>query len=111
MRKEIKAIEKLEKEKQKIINKIKKAIKVKRGDLHNWESYSVHHGWTWWYKCDFCGEMTSENTKLTEENKNEKCSFFNKTYIPTIEKLEEINKPFRFKSKSLDDYISNNERR
>ena len=97
MIKEIKELQKIEDEKLKIINKIKGIIKTKRGDLHDWEFYSVHHGWTFWYSCKLCEKENGKNRKLTREAKKEKCPFFNNTTLDTlgIDKLENYLKYWR----------------
>jgi hypothetical protein len=75
-------LQKIEQEKREIISKIKKEIKNKRGDLHDWEYISVHHGWTFWYQCKLCGKYSSEDRDLSNELKKEKCNFFDVDFIP-----------------------------
>jgi len=85
-------LQKIEKEKLKTINEIKDAIKIKRGDLHDWEFTSVHHGWTFWYSCKLCGKRNDEDRKLTKEDKEEKCPFFENDFMPDIYYLEKYLK-------------------
>jgi len=88
-------LQKIEKERLKVINKIKGIIKAKRGNLHDWEGTSVHHNWTFWYSCKLCEKIKDEDRKLTEEDKEEKCPFFDDNFIPDIDNLIKYLKYWR----------------
>jgi hypothetical protein len=85
-------LNKIEKQRNKIIDKIKEEIRVKRGNLHDWDYISVHHGWTFWYECRLCGIRNGEDRELSKEKKEEKCPFFDKDFIPDMNDLREYLK-------------------
>ena len=85
---ELKEIEAL---KLKKLREIKLEIAKHRGNTrHKWEFISIHHGWTFWYKCRLCGKIKEEDRNLTKQDKNEECRFFIKHFIPNIWELEEL---------------------
>jgi hypothetical protein len=90
--KELKLLKKIENNKLDVIKKIKEEIISKRGNLHDWDCTSLHHGWAFWYECKLCGRLLSEDHELTKIEQTEKCPFFDDDFIPSINKLEEYLK-------------------
>ena len=89
MKKEVEALQKIESEKRKVINQVKDRLKTKRGNTHDWDYVSVHHGWTFWHRCKLCGKYKEKDRELTKKDMTEECPFFGEHFIPYIENLKE----------------------
>jgi len=53
----------------------KERLLKERGNTHNWKYTSVHHGWTYWHTCKYCGK-TIQDSPLREGEKTEPCTYF-----------------------------------